>query len=115
MESNRIVKSLVFEVDGQVVVALVGGADQVDESRLADAARWRYASPRRRRGSRRDRIRGRGRAAVRLTPRPAAYIDSALIAEETVWAAAGTGRDVFEVEVAELVRLAGAVVVGLRA
>ena len=34
----QIVKSLVFVVDGEAVVALVGGSDRLDESKLAQAA-----------------------------------------------------------------------------
>src|SRR5918996_5320256 len=38
VEVGQIVKSLIFAVDGEVVLAYVSGANQLDEARLAAAA-----------------------------------------------------------------------------
>ncbi len=38
VELGQIVKSLVFSVDGEVVVALVSGGNRLDEAKLAAAA-----------------------------------------------------------------------------
>lgn len=52
VELGQIVKSLVFTVDGQPVLALVSGDRQLDEHKLAAAAGGQGARrPRRRRGS----------------------------------------------------------------
>ena len=114
-EVGRIVKSLVFTVDGQPVVALVGGDARLDESRLAEAAGGTV---------------GRADADVvrEATGYPiggvppfghatdlATFVDESLLAHDTVWAAAGTPRHVFEVAPAELLRLSGGRAVPLTA
>ncbi len=38
VDVGQIVKSLIFSVDGEVVLAYVSGANQLDETKLADAA-----------------------------------------------------------------------------
>jgi Cys-tRNA(Pro) deacylase len=111
----RIVKSLVFAVDGRPVVALVGGDARLDEALLAEAAGGAV---------------GRADAdAVRTatgypiggvppfghaTPLPT-FVDESLLAHDTVWAAAGTPRHVFEVAPADLLRLSGGRTVPLAA
>jgi Cys-tRNA(Pro) deacylase len=113
---SRIVKSLVFAVDGEPVVALLGGADRLDEARLAAAAG----------GSAAERVDAdRARAATgfsiggvppigHATGLPV-FLDDALLELDEVWAAAGTGRDVFPVAPSDLLRATGAAVVHLRA
>src|SRR5437764_14092337 len=48
VDLGQIVKSLVFAVDGEVVIALVSGDNQLDERKLAEAAggqsAWREAA-----------------------------------------------------------------------
>ena len=115
IEVGRIVKSLVFTVDGQPVVALVAGDARLDESRLAEAA---------------DGTVGRADADLvrEATGYPiggvppfghatelATFVDESLLAHDTVWAAAGTPRHVFEVDPAELLRLSGGRAVPLAA
>ena len=49
VEVGQIVKSLIFAVDGEVVVAYVSGANQLDEKKLAAAAGGAQGRPGRRR------------------------------------------------------------------
>ena len=71
VEVGQIVKSLIFAVDGEVVLAYVSGRNQLDERKLAAAAGGCDVLPgRRRHRARGDRLPDRRRAAVR--PRHAA-------------------------------------------
>ncbi len=115
VDVERIVKSLVFEVDGRMVVALVGGADMVDEQLLAVAAGGGKASR-----PDADAVRTATGFAIGGVP-PfgytevlSSYVDQALLDQLTVWAAAGTGQDVFEVSPHEVVRISGAEVTNLK-
>ena len=112
---GQIVKSLIFAVDGTVVLAYVSGANQLDEKKLAAAAGGRRA--------------GRVDAdAVRhatgypiggvppfghATPLPI-FIDEDLLAFDAVWAAAGTWNDVFSLTPDDLVRASGGTVSNLK-
>lgn len=101
----QIVKSLVFAVDGEVVLAYVSGANQLDEAKLAAAAG----------GERCERVDADAvRAATgfpiggvppfghaRAVP---IFVDADLLDHDEVWAAAGTPHDVFGVAPADLVR-----------
>jgi len=114
---GQIVKSLIFRLDGEVVVALVSGPNRLDEARLASAADVPGAAV--------ERV---DAAAVRAAtgfpiggvppfghPRPVAtYIDEDLLAFDEVWAAAGTPRHVFALHPEDLVRVTGGVVSELR-
>ncbi|WP_420442957.1 YbaK/EbsC family protein, partial [Candidatus Poriferisodalis sp.] len=107
-ELGQIVKSLVFLCDGEAVLALTSGSNRVDTGRLgallggmitrADA----------------DGVREATGYAIGGTPpfghaRPLrAVLDRALLAYDTVWAAAGTPDTVFELTPDELVRASGA-------
>ena len=115
---GQIVKSLIFRVDGDVVVALVSGPNRLDEGRLAAAA-GRPGAP----------IARVDAAGVRSAtgfpiggvppfghPQPlATYVDEDLLAFDEVWAAAGTPRHVFAVAPGDLVRVTGGRVAQLRA
>jgi prolyl-tRNA editing enzyme YbaK/EbsC (Cys-tRNA(Pro) deacylase) len=111
----QIVKSLVFVIDGEPVVALVGGADRLDERKLAAAAGGetvRRASP----GEARD---ATGFAVGGVPPLGHAeplrcFLDDALLAHDVIWAAAGTPTHVFASTPRELVAAAGAEVATLR-
>lgn len=111
---DRIVKSLVFSVDGETVVALVSGAHRLDESKLARAAggsrAWREEAER----------------AKEVTGFPVGgvppfghrrllrvFVDEDLLAHPEVWAAAGTSNDNFAVAPSALVRATGATVCDL--
>jgi Cys-tRNA(Pro) deacylase len=116
VQVGQIVKSLVFTLDGRMVMALVSGCNRLDEARLAatlggqevgraDAAGVRAAT-------------GYAIGGVppfgHPTPLPT-VIDEDLLTHDEVWAAAGTPRDVFAIAPADLVRLSGGVVAELRA
>lgn len=115
VEVGQIVKSLVFMLDGSMVMALVSGRNRLDEARLAsvlgghevgraDAAGVREAT-------------GFAIGGVPPfgypSPLPTA-IDEDLLTYAEVWAAAGTPRDVFAIAPTDLVRLSGGTVAPLR-
>jgi Cys-tRNA(Pro) deacylase len=115
VDVGQIVKSLVFGVDGDVVVAYVSGRNQLDEAKLASAAG----------GSRCARVDADTvRAATgfpiggvppfgHATPLPV-FIDPDLLGYDDVWAAAGTWHDVFRITPADLVRVSDGTVTDLR-
>ena len=111
----QIVKSLVFVVDEEPVVALVGGADRLDEAKLAAAAGGTAV----RRASA-DEVRAATGFAVGGVPpfgharAMRCFVDDALLGHHVVWAAAGTPTHVFASDPAALVRAAGAEVATLR-
>ncbi|WMT85794.1 YbaK/EbsC family protein [Pelagibacterium sp. 26DY04] len=111
VEVGRIVKSLLFvgEETGEPIMVLVSGANRVHEKRTgrhigqklgrADADLVREAT---------------GFAIGGVSPfghlRPIPlYMDEDLFAFETVWAAAGNARSVFEITPSDLARATGAV------
>lgn len=113
-EVGQIVKSLVFVAAGLPVVALVSGANRVDERRLggvagepvvkADAETARSAT-------------GYSIGGVppfgHLTEVPV-FMDRDLLGYEMVWAAAGRPDSVFEIAPGRLRELSGATVVDLK-
>ncbi len=105
---SQIVKSLVFEVDGEEVLALVPGDRRLRTDRLAQAAGGHKA----RRASL-DRVReATGFAAGGTPPLGHAhpirvFADRALQRHDPVWAAAGTPTTVFPISLADLDRVAG--------
>lgn len=113
-EVGQIVKSLVFVAAGDPVVALVSGANRLDEGRLgavagdpvakADATTARAAT-----GYAIGGVPPFGHATdVRV------FMDRDLLAYEVVWAAAGRPDSVFEIEPARLRELSNATVVDLK-
>ena len=113
---TQIVKSLIFrgEVSDQAVLALVSGANRVDESKLADAAgepmgKATAAFVRERTGF------AIGGVAPIGHPQPlATFIDADLMRFHRLWAAAGTPNALFELSADELSRLSGGKVVELK-
>ena len=115
VELGQIVKSLIFGVDGELVLAYVSGSNQLDESKLATAAG----------GTRCQRV---DADAVRsATGFPIGgvppfghkthlrvFIDPDLLQYDEVWAAAGTWNDVFGIEPHKLVEASGGVVTDLK-
>ncbi len=112
---GQIVKSLVFGVDGEIVMAYVSGANQLDEKKLATAAGGTKCS------------RVDANAVREATGFPIGgvppfghsttlriFIDPDLLQYDEVWAAAGTWNDVFPIAPNDLVRASGAVVTDLR-
>jgi Cys-tRNA(Pro) deacylase len=112
---GQIVKSLVFAVDGEIVMAYVSGANQLDEKKLAAAAG----------GSKCSRV---DADAVReatgfpiggvppfgLATQLRIFVDPDLLQYDEVWAAAGTWHDVFPIAPDDLVRASGAVITVLK-
>ena len=101
---GQIVKSLIFAVDGEVVLAYVSGANQLDERKLAAAAG----------GSKCARVdadtvyEATGYPIGGVPPfghknQLRVFIDPDLLQYDEVWAAAGTWHDVFGIEPNKLV------------
>ena len=115
VEVGQIVKSLIFGVDGEIVLAYVSGANQLDEQKLAHAAG----------GSKCARV---DADAVRVatgfpiggvppfghTTHLRVFIDPDLLRYDEVWAAAGTWHDVFGIEPQKLVEASEGLVTDLK-
>ncbi len=104
---SQIVKSLVFEVDGEAVLALVPGDRRLRTDSLAQAAGGSKA----RRASLNRVKEATGYAAGGTPPfghtRPIrVFADQALRRHDPVWAAAGTPTTVFPISLADLEHLA---------
>jgi len=115
VDVGQIVKSLIFAVDGEVVLAYVSGSNQLDEKKLARAAGGAKAS-------RVDADVVRDATGYPIGGVPPfghatplrVFIDPDLLQWPEVWAAAGTWNDVFPIEPNELVRVSAGEVVDLR-
>lgn len=107
-QPSQIVKSLVFEVDGEAVLALVPGDRRLNVARLAEAAGGQQA-----RRAPLDRVKQATGFAAGGTPpfghaRPLrVFADLALRRHHRVWAAAGTPTTVFAVALSDLDRIVG--------
>jgi len=112
---GQIVKSLVFGVDDEIVMALVSGANTLDESLLAVAA-----------GGQRC-VRVDADAVREATGFPIGgvppfghstplrvFIDPDLLQYDKVWAAAGTWHDVFGIEPHKLTEASGGEITDLK-
>ena len=113
---EQIVKSLVFRGTrtGRPVLVLAGGANRVDERRISDL----FSEPvgmadatyvREKTG-----FSIGGVPPVGHAERPTTFVDEDLLREEEVWAAAGHTHAVFGLEPAELVRITGGRVAGIK-
>ena len=112
---GQIVKSLVFGVDDEIVMALVSGANTLDESLLAVAA-----------GGQRcvrvdaDAVRAAtgfpigGVPPFGLATQLRIFVDPDLLKFDEVWAAAGTWHDVFAIDPRVLQSVTDGVVIELR-
>jgi prolyl-tRNA editing enzyme YbaK/EbsC (Cys-tRNA(Pro) deacylase) len=114
-EVGQIVKSLVFLAGGRPVVALVSGANRLDEGRLASVA----GAPVAKAGA------GIAREATgyaiggvppfgHATDMPV-FMDRDLLGHGVVWAAAGRPDSVFEISPQQLLELSQAEVADLKA
>jgi prolyl-tRNA editing enzyme YbaK/EbsC (Cys-tRNA(Pro) deacylase) len=111
---GQIVKSLIFMANGEPVLALVSGSNQLDPAKLAalvgapiskaDADAVRQAT---------GYVIG-GVPPIGFSSPIPTYIDRELLAYDLVWAAAGTPHHVFQISPALLVRLTGGTVVDLK-
>jgi Cys-tRNA(Pro) deacylase len=115
VDVGQIVKSLIFAVDGEVVLAYVSGSNQLDEKKLAAAAG----------GSKcarvdADRVREAtgfpigGVPPFGHTTHLRVFIDPDLLQYDEVWAAAGTWHDVFGIEPRQLVEASEGMVTDLK-
>jgi Cys-tRNA(Pro) deacylase len=112
---GQIVKSLVFGVDNEIVMALVSGSNQLDEKKLAAAVG----------GSKCSRVDADAVRAATGYPiggvppfghstQLRVFVDPDLLQYDEVWAAAGTWNDNFGANPNDIVRVAGGVVADLK-
>lgn len=112
---GQIVKSLVFAVDGEIVMAYVSGANQLDEKKLALAAGGAKCSR-----VDADAVRAATGYPIGGVPpfghatQLRVFVDPDLLQYDEVWAAAGTWNDNFGAAPADIVRVAGGVVTDLK-
>ena len=112
---GEIVKSLVFGVDDEIVMALVSGSNQLDEKKLAAAAggaKCKRVDA--------DAVRAATGYAIGGVPpfghstQLRVFVDPDLLQYDEVWAAAGTWNDNFGANPNDIVRVAGSVVTDLK-
>ena len=112
---GQIVKSLVFGVDDEIVMALVSGSNQLDEKKLAAAAG----------GAKCKRVDADAVRAATGFPiggvppfghstQLRVFVDPDLLQYDEVWAAAGTWNDNFGAAPADIVRVSGGLVTDLK-
>ena len=112
---GQIVKSLVFGVDNEIVMALVSGSNQLDEKKLAAAAGGAKCSR-----VDADAVRAATGYPIGGVPpfghstQLRVFVDPDLLQYDEVWAAAGTWNDNFGAAPADVVRVAGGVVTDLK-
>jgi Cys-tRNA(Pro) deacylase len=117
VEVGQIVKSLLFSVNGETVLALISGVNRLDERALARVAASDDAEV-----TKVDAKVVKAATGYSIGGVPpfghrtklSTFVDRDLLLYETVWAAAGTPRHVFSMTVDELVRITGATVADLR-
>ena len=112
---GQIVKSLVFAVDGEIVMAYVSGSNQLDEKKLAAAAGGKKCSR-----VDADAVRTATGYPIGGVPpfghstQLRVFVDPDLLQYDEVWAAAGTWNDNFGAAPADIVRVAGGIVTDLK-
>ena len=115
VEVGQIVKSLIFGVDGELVLAYVSGSNQLDEKKLALAAGGTKCA-------RVDADAVREATGFPIGGVPPfghkthlrVFIDPDLLQYDEVWAAAGTWHDVFGIEPHKLVDASGGALTDLK-
>ena len=115
VDVGQIVKSLIFAVDGEVVLAYVSGANKLDEMKLAAAAGGTKCAR-----VDADAVREAtgfpigGVPPFGHTKQLQVFIDPDLLQYGEVWAAAGTWTDVFGIDPHTLVEASEGLVVELK-
>ena len=115
VDIGQIVKSLIFAVDGDVVLAYVSGANQLDEKKLAAAAGGVKCAR-----VDADVVREATGFPIGGVPpfghitQLRIFIDPDLLQHDEVWAAAGTWNDVFGIEPHKLVEASGGEITDLK-
>ncbi len=114
---GQIVKSLVFTVKGEPVIALVSGSNQLDTRKLAELFNVGRKQVER---ANAETVRAATGFAIGGVPpfghaaSPAMFIDEDLTRYEIVWAAGGTPNTVFSIRPDELARATSGRVVSLK-
>ncbi len=109
-EVGQIVKSLIFSIDGELVLALTSGSNRVDTKALTAAAGGQRCDK-----ADANQVREVTGYAIGGVPpfghaNPVrSFLDPALLEHGEIWAAAGTPRHVFAITPAELLAATGAV------
>ena len=112
---GQIVKSLVFGVDSEIVMALVSGSNQLDEKKLAAAAGGAKCAR-----VDADAVRDATGYPIGGVPpfghstQLRVFVDPDLLQYDEVWAAAGTWNDVFAIKPDSLVLSTGGLIVDLK-
>ena len=112
---GQIVKSLVFGVDNEIVMALVSGSNQLDEKKLALAAGGAKCAR-----VDADAVREAtgypigGVPPLGLATQMRVFIDPDLLQYNEVWAAAGTWNDVFSIHPELLVSATGGLIADVK-
>ena len=112
---GQIVKSLVFGVDNEIVMALVSGSNQLDEKKLALAAGGAKCAR-----VDADAVREATGYPIGGVPpfghstQLRVFVDPDLLQYDEVWAAAGTWNDNFGANPNDIVRVAGGVITDLK-
>ena len=112
----QIVKSLLFVVDGQPIMALVSGDNRLDEKKLASLCG--VGRKKVKRGDAEIARETTGFAIGGIPPfghktQLPTYIDRDFMQFEVIWAAAGTPNAVFAIAPSELVQITGGTVADL--
>lgn len=108
-ELGQIVKSLIFkgQQSGKPILVLTSGANQVDEMRIREYARekiWKADA---------DFVKAvtgyviGGVPPIGHTEKMETYIDEDFLQYETIWAAAGTSKAIFELKTEDLQKMTG--------
>ena len=112
---GQIVKSLVFGVDNEIVMALVSGSNQLDEKKLALAAGGAKCAR-----VDADAVREATGYPIGGVPpfghstQLRVFVDPDLLQYDEVWAAAGTWNDNFGANPNDIVRVSGGIVTDLK-
>ncbi len=115
VDVGQIVKSLIFAVDGEVVLAYVSGANKLDEKKLAAAAGGAKCTR-----VDADTVREAtgfpigGVPPFGHTTQLQVFIDPDLLQYDEVWAAAGTWTDVFGIAPQQLVEASGGTITDIK-
>jgi Cys-tRNA(Pro) deacylase len=114
----QIVKSLLFIVDGEPVMALVSGSNRLDERKLAQLRGVGRKKVKRASADDVKAVTGYSIGGVppfgHKTPL-AVYVDEDLTSFDVVWAAAGTPYAVFPISPADLLRVSDGLTADLKA
>ncbi|MEX2236253.1 MAG: YbaK/EbsC family protein [Dehalococcoidia bacterium] len=110
-ELGQIAKTLAFDVDGALVLVIIGGASRVDTSKLARCLSVPHKRVRMMPAETVVEKTGfavGGVPAIGHDPQPRTLIDQGLLVYEEIWSAAGSSNAIFPIASSDLVRVTGA-------